>query len=274
MLSRKGKIIFLEEAVLMMKHQDIVALGGNVLHRSPHAFVRQMARQGLRNIEVIKTAGAHDLDLLSAYGVVRRVSAGFVSYETEYGLAQHFRKAVEKGTLEVKEHACYTIIAGLRASAYGIPFMPIRGMIGSDLIEVSGFKTVEDPYSGERMVAVEAIRPDWAVLHVQEADQEGNARIIGPKYEDILMSRAAKNVIITTEAIIDGERLKQQPELIDIPGFLVKAVVHLPGGAKPGTCAGVYDLDKVSLDNFKKIKTAEELKLYLENYELKDGRGL
>lgn len=268
----KSKMVSLEEAVGLIKENDTVALGGNVLHRSPHAFVREMARQRLKNIKAVKTAGAHDIDLLSAFGVVTEVSAGFISYETEYGLAQHFRKAVEGGKVEAKEHACYTVIAGLRASVYGVPFMPVRGMVGSDLISARGFKTVTDPYSGETVVAVERIRPDWAILHVQQADIEGNAKIIGPKYEDVLMSRAAKNVIITAERIVSGETFEKQPELTDVPGFLVKAVVHVPGGGKPGTCAGMYDLDSASLNKFKSLKTQEELQEYLNSFESKDRK--
>lgn len=269
---QKGKIVSLEEAVKLVKDSDTVALGGNVLHRSPHAFVREMVRQELKNIKIVKTAGAHDIDLLSAFSVVKEVSAGFISYETEYGLAQHFRKAVEGGRVEAKEHACYTVIAGLRASVYGVPFMPVRGMVGSDLISARGFKTVMDPYTGETVVAVERIQPDWAILHVQQADIEGNSKIIGPKYEDILMSRAAKNVIITAERIVNGESFEKQPELTDIPGFLVRAVVHIPGGGKPGTCAGMYDLDNTSLDKFKELKTGEELKGYLDSFESKDRK--
>ncbi|SET24818.1 glutaconate CoA-transferase subunit A [Natronincola peptidivorans] len=272
MFLQKGKLVSIEDAVQLIKDQDTIALGGNVLHRSPHAFVREMARQGRKNIKAVKTAGAHDIDLLCAFDVIQEVSAGFISYETEYGLAQHFRKAVEGGRVEAKEHACYTVIAGLRASVYGVPFMPVRGMVGSDLISARGFKTVEDPYTGETVVAVERIRPDWAILHVQQADIEGNAKIIGPKYEDVLMSRAAKNVIITAERIVNSETLEKLPELTDVPGFLVKAVVHVPGGGKPGTCAGMYDLDKASLDKFKQLKTEEELRDYLDSFKSKDRK--
>lgn len=119
----------------------------------------------------------------------------------------------------------------------------MAGLTGSDLMQVSGFKPVTCPFTGQTWAAVPAIAPDWAILHVQEADAAGNARIFGPKYDDVFKAKAARNILVTAERIVAGAELARQPELTDIPGFLVTAVVHAPGGAAPHSCHGHYPDD-------------------------------
>ena len=136
------------------------------------------------------------------------------------------------------------MIAGLRAAAYGLPFMPVRGLEGSSLSEVGEFAEVSCPFTGERLYAVPALRPDFALLHVQKADPEGNASILGAPFEDVLLSRAARRVILTAEEIVDAEHLKERPEMVQIPSFLVEAVVEAPGGALPCACPPLYDYDR------------------------------
>lgn len=237
-----GKLLSLEAAAGLIKNGDIVALGGNTIHRSPAAFAREMARQKKAGIELVKTAGAYDVDLLAQAGCLAAVHAGYIGFEN-IGMAPNYRKAVESGLTQAKEHACYTVIAGLRAAAYGIPFQPVAGFLGSELLEVRDFKLVKDPFSGQEVVAVQKLQPDWAVIHVHEADEEGNGRILGSQFEDALMTRAAKGVILTAEKIVDKSHFQKHPESIAIPGFLVKAVVEVPGGAAPGSCYPLYDAD-------------------------------
>lgn len=223
-----------------------LALGGNTLHRAPVAAIHELIRQGRHGLNVVKTAGAYDVDILCAAGAASIVSAGFVGYETVAGMAPHYRRAVEQGAVEAREHACYTIIAGLRAASQGVPFMPLNGLQGSDLVGLRGFARVRDPYAdGEsEVVVVPAIVPDVALIHVHEADLDGNARIVGPVYEDTLMARAARRVIVTTERIVDGAALAAEPGRTSIPGFLVEAVVAAPRGAWPTSCTGEYGYDR------------------------------
>jgi glutaconate CoA-transferase subunit A len=233
----------LAEVVASIPDGSRLALGGNTLHRAPAAAVHEIARQGKRGLELVKTAGAYDVDLLCGLRCASIVSAGFVGYETVLGLAPMYRRAVEGGTVEAREHACYTIIAGLRAASQGVPFMPLNGLQGSDLMALRGFATVRDPYTGHDVIVVPAIEPDIALIHVQEADADGNARIWGSTFEDTLMARAARRVIVTAERIVDRAALVAEPERTSIPGFLVEAVVEAPGGAWPTSCAGLYAYD-------------------------------
>ncbi|HEY8446103.1 MAG TPA: CoA-transferase [Thermomicrobiales bacterium] len=256
----QDKLISLSEAISSIADGSRVALGGNTLHRGPCAAVHEIVRQSKRGLEIVKTAGAYDVDLLAATGCASAVAAGFIGFETVFGLAPSYRRAVEQGRVQVKEHACYTVIAGLRAAIQGVPFMPVAGLTGSDVPRVTGFHTIADPYTGQEVVVVPALQPDVAILHVQEADREGNGRIIGTHFEDVLMAKAARRVILTAERIVDGAEFEAAPETVAIPGFLVEAVVEAPSGAWPCSCAGYYDYD------------ADYLRAYVE--ASKDERSL
>ncbi len=120
----------------------------------------------------------------------------------------------------------------------------MAGLGGSDLPRRSGFRTVADPYTGAEYFAIPAIEPDWAIVHVQEADAAGNARIRGPKYDDVYVGRAARHLLVTTERLVDGDAFAAQPELTDFPGFLVDAVVVAPYGAWPTACPHEYSADE------------------------------
>lgn len=271
-------MITLQDAVETINNGDTVGIGGNVLHRTPMAFVREMARQEKRNLKIVKTAGAHDIDLLCAAGCVYSVDAGFVSYETKYGLAQHYRKAVQNGIVKANEHACYTVICALRGTSMNVPFMPVKGLNAGDLLlENDYFVVVEDPFGGEPVTLVKSIVPDIAVIHVQECDANGNAIIYGPKFEDVLISRAAKRVIITTEQIVPDYKIKMNNDRVDIPGFLVDAIVYTPKGATPGSCHKKYDVDHKAISNFIASNEKDDIQSYLKNYETNDyagGRGI
>lgn len=269
----KNKLLSLEDAARIVEDGASIVLGGNVLHRAPMAFVRELARQGKKNLKVIKTAGAHDVDLLCAAGSVQSVDAGFISYETEYGLANHYRKSVQAGTVKSNEHACYTVISALRAASYGVPFMPVKGLQYGDLLPYNDyFKMVEDPFGKEPIALVKALVPEVGIIHVQECDAKGNCRIYGPQYDDVLISRASKRLIITTEQIVPESKMKLNAEMVHIPHFLVEAVVAVPNGASPGSCAKKYDIDKSSLEKFMTLESIEEIKNYIKAYEAKDRR--
>jgi glutaconate CoA-transferase subunit A len=147
------------------------------------------------------------------------------------------------------EHTCPSVINGLRAAAQGVPFMPIAGMSGSDIVP-GRFLTVPNPYGEGEVVTVPAIVPDWAIVHVQQADAEGNGRILGTQFEDVLMVKAARHVLLTCEQLVDSSELEQQPELTVIPGFQVDMVVEAPRGAWPASCAGFYDVDEGFLEGY------------------------
>lgn len=258
-----SSVISLDHAVRLVKDGDTIAFGGNVLFRSPIQAAAQLALSGVKNLHIVKTANAMEADILCGMGCVASVAAGFVGYEGEYGLCAFYRKAVESGKVQAREHACYTVITALRAAAQGVPFLPVRGMLGSDLMSAVGFKTVADPYTGEVLCAVKAIQPDVAFIHVQKADRFGNAEIIGPQYEDQYVARSAKVLVLTCEELVPDNYFGEKRKA-DISQVLTDYVVHLPGGASPGACEGYYETNAGAMHAFKKLTTAEDLIDYLQ----------
>lgn len=245
-----NKLLDLAAAVAMVNDGDTVAFGGNVLYRSPIAAVKELIRQDKKDLHLVKTAIAYEVDLLCAAGAASRVTAGFVGYEGEFGLCRWYRKGVESPTVRADENACYSVITALRGAAYGVPFLPIRGMLGSDLLDAVGFRKVTCPYTGEELVAIRAIAPDVAFLHVQKADEMGNGCIIGPTYEDTVIARAAKKLVLTAEEIVPSSYFSEDPNRASIPAVLTTAVVKAPGGAKPCAVSGCYDMDREELRAF------------------------
>lgn len=143
-----------------------------------------------------------------------------------------------------------TLVAGLRAASYGVPFQPVAGVFGSDLARVNGWKTVADPYTGKEVYAIPAIRPDVAVIHANEIDAAGNARVYGTPFWDHPITRAAKRVLVTAEKLVPTERLAERPELTLVPGFMVEAFAVVPRGAWPGSMHPEYDIDYPAVERY------------------------
>jgi glutaconate CoA-transferase subunit A len=157
-------------------------------------------------------------------------------------------------------------MTGLRAASLGVPFEPVPGFRDTDLPATADFRTVKDPWTGDEIYVVPALRPRWAILHVQEADAAGNARIFGSPGYDVLMAQAADRVILTVERIVPSAELARIPELTRIPDLSVAAVVEAPGGARPGGCPGCYEIDETSVRRYlDAAQTPEGLRAYLES---------
>lgn len=263
----RSKRTSLSEAIARIPDGGKVAIGGTTIHRAPGAAIHEIVRQGKRGLELIKAGGSYDIDLLCAARCASSVSAGYIGYETVLGLAPSYRAAVESGAVVASEHACYTIISGLRAAIQGVPFMPVAGLIGSDLLAARDFRMVTDPYSGEEVVAIKAIRPDVALIHVHEADELGNSRINGSVFEDLLMAQAADCVIVTAERIVDGSVFAADPGYATLSSLYVDAVVEAPRGAWPLGCAGEYDPDIAYLTEFVRAsKDQQTLQAFIQEH--------
>lgn len=257
-----SKVKTIEEAASLVSDGERLAMGGLLLQRIPSAFARELARQRKKNLKVMKTAANYDFDLLCLAGCIEEVAAGFVSFEAEFGLAPNFRRAVQDGEIKFEENSCYTVISSLRAASFGVPFIPIADL-GDSYIK-DKFKTTTNPYGNrDEVLTVPAIYPDWAVLHVQKADEEGNALIYGPVFEDLIMARAAKKIILTTEKIVSEEEIGREEDLAYIPGFKVEAVAEVPKGAEPGSCYPYYDYSPDRVRKYLSVKDDQGLEQYL-----------
>jgi glutaconate CoA-transferase, subunit A len=146
-----------------------------------------------------------------------------------------------------------TLVSGLRAASYGVPFQPVAGVHGSDLPRINGWQTVRDPYgSGKDVYVIPAICPDVAVIHAHEVDDQGNARVYGSPFWDHPLTRAAKRVLVTAERLVSTDTLRAQPELTLVPGFMVEAVAIVRRGAWPGSMHGVYEVDYPAVESYMK----------------------
>lgn len=144
-----------------------------------------------------------------------------------------------------------TLVAGLRAASYGIPFQPVAGVHGSELARINQWQTLLDPYgSGTEVYVIPAIRPDIAVIHAAEIDDQGNARIYGSPFWDHPLTRAAKRVLVTAEKLVSTDRLREQPELTLVPGFMVEAAAVVPRGGWPGSMHPDYEIDYAAVERY------------------------
>jgi glutaconate CoA-transferase subunit A len=254
-----SKVVSVQKAAALIPDGAVLGIGGNVLHRPPMALIREIAAQQKTGLRLIKTAGAMDIDMLCLAGCVKSVDAGYVSYENEFGLALNYRRCVEDGSVTANEHACYTVISALRAAAAGIPFMPVKGLVESDLIAANDFFCkIQDPFSGQSVTVVKSIAPDFSLIHCGEADEQGNFRIEEPFFEDLLLARSSRAIIVSAERIVHPSRFGGHYKA-SFPGFLVAAVVHAPKGAAPCGFSGLYDIDRRGISAFKAIKSREAL---------------
>ena len=257
-----SKVVPLPELAALVPDGASVALGGSFLHRGPFAFVRELIRQGRAGLEIVKQSPGYDIDILCRAGSVARVRAGIVAMEGHLGLAPAYRRAVERREIELEEHACMTLTAGLRAAAYGVPFQPVGGVHGSDLPALNRWASIPDPYgSGENVWVIPAIRPDIAVIHVNEANERGDARVYGTSHWDRILSRAARRVFVVAETLAPVASFRERPELTLIPGFMVEAVAVVPRGAWPGSCWPLYEVDYPAVETYMQSQGLPEAHL-------------
>ena len=239
------KLVALEDVAALVPDGSTVALGGLSLNGAPMAFCRELVRAGSRDLELVCPVGGMNVDWLLAGGCVRKLVMGLVSFEG-FGLAPSFRRAAEQGTVEVEEWSEHTLICALQAATAGVPFMPTRAGLGTDMPALHPDRTWEavDERSGRRYLACAALAPDVAVVHVHEADVLGNARV-NPKlvWFDNELVKAARTVIVTAERIVETDSFRAAPERTSYPGYAVDHVVEAPRGAWPTACWPEYAYD-------------------------------
>jgi glutaconate CoA-transferase subunit A len=184
------------------------------------------------------------------------------------------RAEIEAGRLEWEEYSHFGMISRLQAGAAGLPFIPMNQTGAVDLERNNPMiKRVVDPYSGREMIAVPALNPDVAIIHVQRADIEGNAQLWGIVGEQKEVAFASRSIILTAEEIVDEAVIRSDPNRTIIPGFIVSAVCFVPGAAHPSYAQGCYDRDNDFYLKWDKISEKPELvDAYLDEwvYGVKD----
>ena len=239
------KVMSLKEAVSANVHDgDSVAIGG-FLARAPMGIVYEVIRQKKKELTVIADSNGEGVDFLIGAGLVKKVEGAWIWIST--ATAYNFRRALEKGIPNKIEMEDYSNLAiGMRylAGSLGIPFMPIRSLLASDIPKYNpNVKIIDDPYTNERICLVPAANPDVAFIHIQRADKNGNGQIWGILGNDVNLARAAKRVILTCEEIVPTKELRKIPNMTAIPGYCVDAVVELPFGAYQQGVPGFFWID-------------------------------
>ena len=246
-----GKVMTTADAIQnFVGNGDFLFIGGYVC-RPPFAAIHEIIRQKKRDLTITRSNAADDFDMLIGAGCVKRFIATFISLGL-YGLARCYRRSIEQGIphkIEVEEYTNLSLPLMLMAGALGMPFVPVKDMVGTDLMNIKSFmgdnkyKMIESPFDGSPVLLVPALRPDLAIIHVQQADEDGNAQMWGIGGDCKWGANAAKKVIVSCERIVSRETVGKDPSRTIVPSFKVVAVTEEPFGAHPGYTPGFYDMD-------------------------------
>ena len=239
----REKVMSLEEAASFVADGDHVALGGCTMSRTPTAMIWALVRAKRKGLTVSRSIMSSEGEVLYGSGVSDHVITSWFSQGIVWGVSKVMRHYTESGQARFDEWSHMSIGLRYRAGAMGIPYMPVRSMIGSDVNARLGdeVKEVTCPFTGERLQALPALNPDVALIHVQRADAYGNAQLDGLQFMDIDMAMAANRVILTTEQIVSNDSIRRAPDQTRIPFFTVDAVVEVPYGSAPHECYGMYE---------------------------------
>lgn len=247
---------------------DAVALGLALESGIPFAAVHEIIRQKRKDLTLVGPISDMAFDQMLGAGVAGRVVAAWVG-NVAAGSGYAFRRAVEDGvprSIEVEDHSNFSIGLALKAAAMGLPFLPTVTGIGGDIVKAHPrIRPLEDPFGGPPLLAVAAFQPDVTIVHVQRADEEGNAHLWGNLGLTVEAVYGARRTIVSCEEIVSREVIRSDPNRTVIPGFLVSAVVEEPGGALPASIQGYWRRDfRPFLDYHGTSRTLDGLRDWLQ----------
>ncbi len=235
----------MENAAAEVPDGATIAIGGLSINSVPMAFVRALARRKVRDLTLVAIVHGMPVEWLVAAGCVRKVVTGLLSLEG-FGLAPRFRAAVQAGQVEIEEYSEHTLICRLQAAAYGLPYIPTKAGLGTDMLALHPETTREqiDPATGEFYVACTALPVDVAIVHAEAGDERGNVRV-DPKlvWMDSEIVKAAAKTIATVERIVPERSFRAEPQRTTYPRFMIDTVVEAPWGAYPTSCFPRYGYD-------------------------------
>jgi glutaconate CoA-transferase subunit A len=249
-----------------------VALGCALEPVIPFAAAHEIIRQRRRDLTLIGPISDILFDQLIGAGCVARVVAAWVGNVSE-GLGYNYRRATEQGLphpIEVVDHSNYSVSLALLAAALGVPYIPMRSLLGADIArDHPTLRPSVSPLDGEQTLLVPALQPDVAILHVQRADAEGRAHLWGGMGICEEAALAAKGVIYTAEEIVPAEVILSDPNRVLAPAMKTLAVVHSPGGAHPSPVQGYYNRDHAAFAEYhQQTRTPEGFDAWLREWVL------
>ena len=293
-----SKLVSMREAIAELAPDGVsVALGLQMEQMIPFAAGHEIIRQKKRGLTLIGPISDILFDQVIAAGCAERVIAAWVG-NVMMGSAYNFRRGVEQGSLKAVNLTNFSLALALQAAAMGVPFLPTRTALGSDVARDNDFfAEIESPFADTqisesaarpggrgrpplrehaKLHAVKALSPDLTVVHVQRADRDGNAHCWGNFGVLIEGVRAAKRVLVVAEEIVDADVISSDPNRTVIPGFLVNAVVECRYGAHPSPVQGYYGRDNAFFRQYHEhTKTQGESEAWLQRwvYDVADRRA-
>ena len=255
-----------------------LSIGGFTINRNPMAAVYEMIRQRVRNLHLYAHSNGQGVDELIGAGCVAALEIAYAGSGRFAPTCIRFRKAVETGAIAVEDYSNYQMTLRFLAGAMGVPFLPTRSAIGTDILQKWGFSAatrrsdpklpnrkmtvIDNPFedwgNATRLALVPAIQPDVTILHVQQADAQGTVRIEGLPFTDVEQAKSARHVIITCEQLVATDRLREDPDRNQLPFFCVDAVVPVAMGAYPTACYRHYDYDPLYLNNYRRAAADDQ----------------
>jgi glutaconate CoA-transferase subunit A len=288
MTERSNKVMRMDEAVRRHVFDGChISFGGFTINRNPMAATHEIIRQRKRGLHVYAHSNGQAVDELVGAGCISKLEVAYAGSGLFAPTCIRFMNAVKKGRIVVEDYSNFQMTLRFMAGALGVPFLPTKSGLGSDLIDQWGFSealrkgdakipdkkliVVDNPFGtwldAHKVVLVPAIQTDVTIVHVQKADCRGTAKIEGLMFADIEQIKSARRVIVTCEEIVDAEELRNSSDLIKIPPFCVDAVVCVPYGAYPTACYGYYDYDPRFLKMYAAYAENDaSFETYLEKY--------
>ena len=268
--SLREKVMSLEAAAALVTDGGSVGIGGSTLSRTPMAMIWALIRAGRKDLVCARSITSSEGELLFASGASRHILTSWFSQGIVWGVSRVMRLYTESARACFEEWSHLAVGLRFRAGAMGVPFLPMRSMMGSDVIgQLPDTREIDCPFTGEKLVLVPALNPDFALIHVQRCDVYGNAQIDGLPFMDVDLAMAANRVILTTERVVSNDQIRRAPDQTKIPFLAVDAVVEVPFGAAPHECYGLYEPLFKHLDAYAaqlRQDPEEGMRSYLERY--------
>lgn len=266
------KVKTIAEVVSAIPDGAHIALGGFAIARNVIAAAHELIRQNKKNLTISQGVAGLDTDLLVGAGAVGRLIIGGGSLD-RFGPVHCINRARETKSLASEDYTSLSLCFRYLAGALGLSFIPIKSLLSSEILDrLEAGKVAKDvqrmlcPFTGEEYLALRALNPDVTFVHVQTADDQGNCRIGGPRWENEEQAKAANKIVVIAEEIVSTDEIRREPERTIIPGHRVDAVVHQPYGAHPTAVYGRYDYDADHLRLYVGHSKTGEIGEYLDAY--------
>lgn len=268
-----SKLISLDAAIAQHVHDGDLVYAAGFTHLIPFAAAHEIIRQGRKNLTLARATPDIIYEQMVAAGCASKLIFSY-SGNPGVGSLRIVRAEMEAGRLAYEEYSHFAMITRLTAGAAGLPFLPMKSVGTTDLVQANGqYRMVTDPYSGEVLNTVPALNPDVAIIHAQRANANGDTQIWGIIGEQKEAAFAAKRVIVTAEEIVPDAVIRADPNRTIIPGLIVSAVCHVPHCAHPSYAQGYYDRDNPFYLEWDKVSAeGESVKRWLDAwvYGVKD----